>query len=132
MTTIAPQDPVIKGLLTALATVGFDVGDGRAPANPGTPYSVVYSLDDTNLDGPYNDWMADVTHNVQITTVGATPEQARLLQDKNRPAVMTMTVAGRSVALIRRIDGAGGERDPDLQPPLFYTVDIWEITTTPL
>lgn len=129
--TVVPQDPLVKAVIAALEATNFPVGDVRAPEGS-IPYSVVYGLDDEDLDGPMNDWQADVRHVIQVTTVGETPEQARMLQDKNRVEIyQTAAPAGRSVALVERTGGAGVERDPDEQPPLFYSVDIYTITTTP-
>jgi hypothetical protein len=131
--TIVPQDPLVKAVITTLEAMANPrpVGDGRAPAG-GFPYTVVYSLDDEAVDGPFNDWEADVTHTIQLTTVGETPEQARMLQDANRAAMHTLAApAGREVSQVRRSGGMPVERDPEEQPPLFYAVDVWAVVTTP-
>lgn len=130
--SVIPQSPVIDATLTILDGLSWPVGDAHAPdADP--PYLVVYSLDDEAYDGPINDGQADVHHNIQVTSVGETSEQARKLADKAREAltVVAYSVAGRSVQQVELRDGGGIERDPDDSPPVFYAVDVYRVITFP-
>ena len=135
--TVVEQDPVVAAVITTIDTLSFSVGDGEAPENPSPafPYSVVYSLDDELRTGPMSDGQADVIHNIQVTTVGETREQAQKLVDKIRIKLLEtpipLTIASRSVQLVDLADGGIVERDETEQPRLFYAVDVWAITTTP-
>lgn len=134
--TAVEQDPIVTGFIAVLETTGFDVGDAQKPADDDGrpyPYSVVYSLPDFSMSGPWSDGQVDVVHQLQVTAVGETGDQARRMQDKNRAAVRggSMTVAGRKVQLIEKAEGGRGAREDPDQPPLFSAVDIWKIHTTP-
>jgi hypothetical protein len=137
--TVVLQDDLIATVITQLnADLVFSVGDGQAPDSPSPayPYAVVYSLDDAERTGPMQDGQADVTHNVQVTTVGELPVQARKLMDFVRVSIKTNLLAAdaipnRHINLIEHEAGGLTEKDESDQPPLFYTVDIFRIMTTP-
>lgn len=133
--TAVSQDPVVEGFITLVGGTGFDVGDGQKPEDEDGrpyPYSVVHSLPDFSMTGPWSDGQVDVVHQLQVTTVGETADQARKLQDKNRAEIRsgTMTVTGRKVQYIEKAEGGRGAREDPDQPPLFSAVDIWKIHTT--
>ena len=131
--TVVPSRPVTASVITHLGSLGFGVGDGQAPDPSTFPYSVVYSLDAGDRSGPMNDGQADVVHTQQVTVVGETQEQAQKLLDKVRVKMRdeTLTIADREVSLIEVDEGDGVERDGREQPPLFYAIDVYMITTTP-
>ncbi len=131
--TVVPSRPVTASVITHLGSLGFGVGDGQAPDPSTFPYSVVYSLDAVGRSGPINDGQADVVHTQQVTVVGETQEQAQKLLDKVRVRMRdeTLTITGREVSLIEVDEGDGVERDGREQPPLFYAIDVYMITTTP-
>ena len=135
--TVVPHRPVTQAVIDALSlAVGFAVGDGQAPDDPSPayPYLVVYSLADADRSGPISDGQADVTHNIQITTVGQTPEQATSLMDLAAVGLRGLdagAVTGREIQLVEETFSGGVERDDDFQPPLFYAVSIFDIMTTP-
>ena len=131
--TVVPSRPVTASVITHLDSLGFGVGDGQAPDPSTFPYSVVYSLDAAGRSGPMNDGQADVVHTQQVTVVGETQEQAQKLLDKVRVKMRdeTLTIADREVSLIEVDEGDGVERDGREQPPLFYAIDVYMITTTP-
>ncbi len=131
--TVVPSRPVTASVITHLGSLGFGVGDGRAPDPSTLPYSVVYSLDAVSRSGPMNDGQADVVHTQQVTVVGETQEQTQKLLDKVRVRMRdeTLTISGREVSLVEVDEGDGVERDGREQPPLFYAIDVYMITTTP-
>lgn len=135
MSVVVPQSPVIDAVLTVLETTAWGVGDAQAPDGEVPPYFVVYSLEDESYSGPINNTQTDVFHNFQITNVGETAEQARKLGDKAREvltvAALDAALAGRSVQQIELRSGSQVERDPDDSPPVFYSVDVWRVITTP-
>ncbi len=133
--TVVPSRPVTASVISHLGSLGFGVGDGQAPDPSTFPYSVVYSLDAVSRSGPMNDGQADVVHTQQVTVVGETQEQAQKLLDKvrvkMRDGTFSMGGFGREVSLIEVDEGDGVERDGREQPPLFYAIDVYMITTTP-
>ena len=132
--TVVLQHPLVVAVVGALTFDTFLAYDTEAPAVPPFPYSVVYSLDDAETSGPMWDGQADVRHEIQVTCVGETVEQARKLQDKNRAQMLgdpPFAVIGRSIQLVDLDAGGSVERDEAEQPRLFYSVDIWMIYTTP-
>ncbi len=131
--TVVTQDPLVVAFVALLTFDTFLAYDTEAPPAPPFPYSVVYALDDAEKSGPMWDGQADVMHNIQITVVGETAEQARKLRDKTRTEILAenaVTVAGRDVALVDLDTGGAVERDEAEQPRLFYAIDIWMIHTT--
>ncbi len=131
--TVVLQHPLVTAVVGALTFDSFLAYDSEAPPSPPFPYSVVYSLDDVETSGPLWDGQADVKHEIQVTCVGETVEQARKLQDKNRAQMLAdppFTVTSRSVQLVDLDAGGSVERDEAEQPRLYYSVDIWMITTT--
>ena len=136
--TVVAKRPVTDAtLFTLIAALSFEVGDNQAPKEPRTPvfpYCVVYTLDDESRTGPMNDGQADVIHNIQVTTVGETAEQASSLSDLVAVAMRAdaaLVIAGRVVSLVEELEGGGLLPDNEFQPPLFYGVGIFAITTTP-
>lgn len=136
--TIVAKGPVTDATLVTLeAALSFDVGDNQAPPEPRTPtfpYCVVYTLDDELRTGPMSDGQADVIHNIQVTAVGQTRDQAQRLSDAVLAAMRAdeaLVIAGRAVLLVEELDGGALIRDDEFQPPLFYGVSLFAITTTP-
>lgn len=142
--TAVPLDPVAKAAITTLtAALTVSVGDQQTPANPSPefPYAVVYLIPDADRSGPMNDGQADVTHNIQVTSVGVTREQAQSLADDVNVAmrdetappnpVSNLVIAGRDVELVEIVLDGSVERDDSFQPPVFYAVQIFDIMTTP-
>ncbi len=142
--TAVPLDPVSKAVIVRLAdALTVSVGDQQAPADPSPafPYAVVQLIPDAARSGPFNDGQADVTHNIQVTSVGHTREQVSALgddvnvamRDETAPPnpVSKLVITGRAVELIEIVLDGSIERDDTYQPPLFYGVQIFDITTTP-
>lgn len=128
--TSVPERPVVEAVIAACSTVGFGVGDGQAPTPIVYPYTVVYALDPAERSGPMVDGQADVTHTIQVTSVGITPEQAQSLADDVDVRLKAgVDVEGRTVLLVDSTRG-GVESDYTETPPLFYTVAEYEIHTT--
>ena len=136
--TIVLKGPVTEATLVTLnSALSFDVGDNQAPPDPRTPpfpYAVVHTLDDELRTGPMNDGQADVIHNIQVTTVGQTRDQAQRLSDMALAAMRAddaLTIPGRLVLLVEEAEGGGVTRDDEFQPPYFYGITIFAIMTTP-
>jgi len=142
--TAVPLDPVADAVIVALqAALTVSVGDQQAPAAPSPefPYAVVQLIPDAERSGPLNDGQADVTHNIQVTCVGRTRQQAQALADDVNTAmrdetappnpVSKLVVANRNVELVEIVLDGSVERDDTFQPPIFYAVQIYDISTTP-
>ena len=147
--TAVPLDPVVRAAVTTLraAITAVGIGDNQAPkfdpagSLPRFPYAVVYLLPNAEYGGPLNDGQVDVIHNVQVTCVGETVEQVRVLSDDVEKAlrdetappnsVSEIVIAGREVSLVDVALRGSVERDDSFQPPKFYAVNIFDIHTTP-
>lgn len=140
MTQAIAQNPHALAILAALTTAGVAAGDGHAPhsIDPGsdawTPYSVLYMLNGGELDGPLNAPEADGELPFQLTSVGRLAAEARYQADEATAAITTtaITVTGRTIQRARLSEaGSGVQRDDDVQPPLFYVVQRFVLTSRP-
>lgn len=141
MKTITTSRPHSAGVLAALETTGKPVGDGVAPDGAAPPYTVLYDIPGGSIDGTMGDPDADAIWAYQVTSIGATADQARWMADKNTVALsggteldpVVLAVTGRRVKRNERVGGPGGiRRDDDLgKPILFSHVAIWHVHTTP-
>jgi hypothetical protein len=141
--TAVQRGPEADALMTVLSAAVL-TGDGVRPdgggfandqsTGPFTPYIVLYSGIVPIIDGPVADPYADTVGEYQVTSVGCTASQARWAADKARAALIAaqgVTVAGRSVQLIAWTGGQPVTRDDDVVPPLFYAVDLYEVSSFP-
>lgn len=116
-------------IVTRLGTsTGKNIGLAEAPANVTTPYSVVWPLDpddDPDSYGDLSDAHAAQLYSWQVTSVGATTDEALWMQQKVRAALLgwSPTVSGLTCAEVERSGGQGLTRDDDLRPPVFYAID---------
>lgn len=118
-------------VVATLEAVGLTVGDGSGKGLT-APYAVVYA-DLGGLDGPMGDRYADLDQTVFVHGVGTGPEQAQWVADKARVALLTtaITVTGRSVMCVEHVTSVPVQRDDDVTPPLYYSVDEYLLSTTP-
>lgn len=137
--TISVED-VSTAILTRLqAECPFPIGDSHAPRIPGTkteidpPYAVLYDLSGGDFGGSLRDNQEDVILIYQITSVGATAQQARVVRDLTRAQMKKefLSIPGRRVMDVRLVNPNGGTlRDDDLPNPLFYAYHRYEVDTT--
>lgn len=113
---------------TRLAAIGKQLGDNIAPADPVTPYSVLYDLDED--DDPDRYGTLAVPHEAtrfyfQVTSVGKTATEARWMQHAVRAQLLgwTPTVSGLTLGQVERDTGDGIRPDLDAKPVVFYAVD---------
>lgn len=140
MTTVIEQDPHALAILAALESADVQAGDAEAPheikpdSEAWTAYTVLYLLNGGGLDGTLCDPEADGHLPFQLTSVGRTPAEARFVADRAAAALTSqpIEVTGRSVLRCRRTEaGSGSQRDDEIEPPLFYAVARFTLTTTP-
>lgn len=140
--TVATSHPLAKAVLTALRAAWTYVGDGQAPDPlPPTdsqgrltaPYAVLYRAGTGPLNtGPVGDPHADGAPLLQLTCVGATPEQADALADKLRPTLLARpTLTGQRVMQVSLETSQPVRRDDSTAPPVFYAADQARYLVTP-
>lgn len=117
------------------------VGDGVAPlADPDddntvlAPCAVLHLRPGGEMFGSLGCDDKDATLPFQITCVGRTAAQARIVADKVAEYLdgATLTVSGRTIYRVRRPRGPLGgapERDDDVTPPLFYVPAYYSLMT---
>jgi hypothetical protein len=96
-------------------------------------YAVLWPLD-APLDGPVGEPVADAWYGFQVTSVGRTVEQAELVADRARAALLAPSavgVTGRHVDQVLATGGAPVQRDDDLTPPVYYRADTYQMHTSP-
>ena len=138
--TVINTDDHTQGVLDALVSLPFAVGDGEAPRNADKteidpPFVVLYPISGGTFDGPLSDSQADVHMVYQVTSVGITRFSAQAAIDLVRAILFdksNVTITGRSIRDIRLTTPFSGIiRDDDLPDPLFYGYDRYELDTTP-
>lgn len=109
--------------------VPIQVGDGVAPRSATgsvvAPCAVLHFRPGGETFSSVGCTDTDATIPFQITCVGATAAQARIVNDAVADLLegATLTVAGREVFRVRRprgVIGGAPERDDEVTPPLFY------------
>lgn len=138
--TISVED-ISSSILSRLrAECPFPIGDSHAPRVEGTkdeidpPYAVLYDLPGGDMGGSLADNQEDTIHIYQITAVGQTAQQARVVRDLTRAQMQkeNLSIPGRRVMDVRLVNPNGGTlRDDDLPNPLFYAYHRYEVDTTP-
>jgi hypothetical protein len=119
-------DAVIEHLATA---TGRQIGDGEAPKVDGQiatlPYAVVYALEDEPPEPALSDQTLTIHDAFQVTSVGASAEQARWMQIKVRAALIGWTpdIEGVGTFPIQWLSGGSVLRSDDVQPPLYSAID---------
>ncbi len=131
-------------LVSDLATVtGKQAGDGTAPAAAVLPYMVVYPIPSTEHSGDLATPDRDRAWMYQVTSVGATREQAQWMADEVETAIealpTTLAPAGLTVMGTETVSRGNVERDDDadlLTGPgdtatyLFYSHDTYAVYVT--
>lgn len=142
MTTIT-VNPHAKALLVALSSLealspAIRVGDGVAPQSTDgkvvAPCAVLHMRTGGEMFGSIGCADSDATLPFQVTCIGKTAEQARIVADKVAGALdgATLTVTGRAIYRVRRPRGPIGgapERDDEVTPPLFYIPAYYSLMT---
>lgn len=134
-----PHTAAVIALLQAALPAAVTVHDGDVPDTPGQTYVAVYD-DAGNLSATSLAAVTDyIAQTVQVTCVGTTPAQARMVLDAVRAALIDQrpTVAGRSCWRIAQQDGMptvardDEARDPVTNRPRFYYTPRFVIASVP-
>lgn len=134
-------NPHALAILTALAPLESlspptKVGDGIAPKSGDgsvvAPCAVLHMRPGGEMFSSLGCTDTDATIPFQVTCVGKTAAQARIVADQVAAALdgASLTVTGREVFRVRRPRGVVGgnpERDDDVNPPLFYIPAYYQL-----
>lgn len=138
MRTTVDVFPHDQAVLDALRTIGRPVGFALAPdgalegvrTRTGPDYLVLYPLNTGRAGGladPYDE--AELIY--QVTAVGRTAAGVRWLVDQIEPALLGVTIPGRSVAWVQPDDDSGVRPDFDTTPPVLIATPRFRIRTVP-
>lgn len=128
---IAAHVDAVRNLVDAVANV--TVYDGTVPNSPVLPYVVMYGDQGAAEANAYTEVSSFRRFRVQTTTVAANQPQARALAERVESALLDVrpTVAGRTCVPIRKETSQPVRRDDDVDPPVFYAVDVWVLSSVP-
>ena len=140
MRTTVDVYPHDKAVLAALATIGKPVGFALAPEGAldaitkppyaGPDYLILYPLN-TGRDGGLADPYDEAELIYQVTVVGRTAAGVRWLVDQIEPALLGVSITGRSVAWVQPDDDSGVRPDFDTKPPVLVATPRFRIKTVP-
>lgn len=121
-------DGFYQAILTRIAAASLTVGDNEAPASTATPYVVLYDLeedDDPETYGTLTDPHTGTIFRFQVTSVGASPREARWAQAKVRTQLIAWSpsVTGLTCGQVERDGGIGVQRDDNTKPVRYYAAD---------
>lgn len=133
--TYTIHDPglLYAAVVTRLASqTGKNIGRVEAPSDKTLPYAVVYPVDDSAPPTSLGDTQEVTVHEFQVTSVGATPQQAEWMQTKVRTALLgwVPTVTGYSFGRVDKIGGQPSQRDDGVQPAQFFATDDYTVFTS--
>ena len=140
MTSIA-ANPHARALITKMETLTvaggqLKVGDAVAPKSANgqivAPCAVLYLLPGGALTGSLGCIDTDGWMRFQVTCVGTTAAQARIVEDVVTAGLCSdePDVTDRWIASIRKVGPSSlTERDDELVPPLFYVTPTFRMLT---
>ena len=118
-----------------VSETGKEIGVGEAPPTTTRPYAVVYPLGIFSVEPGLRSQNQTQRLEWQITCVGDTVEQAEWMMNEVRNALLDTGPSNPTgyvftgEALLVPVQAV--ERDDDVQPPLYYGIDIYRWTVTP-
>ena len=124
--------PHVDAVTSALTTAGLTVYLGGAPQATAVPYCVLYPDPGQAVRASLADDRVNFTGVLQVTSVGATAEQALNYADRAAAALSApLVVAGRNGWRPEALDGTPVKRDDDVTPPVFYSAARYRLRSTP-
>jgi hypothetical protein len=145
--TFIEIDPHAEAILEVLRTATMPdgalvkIGDGIAPKSTDgkivAPCAILHLRGGGSVTGSIGAVNTDAILRFQITSVGKTAREARVVADCVGAYVegATVTVEGRETVRIGRPPGSGPiqqpQRDDDVTPPLFYVPVEYRLWTVP-
>lgn len=106
--------------------------DGQVSGSPAR-YCVVYASGGARVSERLTGRSVFAEFTFTIHSVGSTPEQARLVEERVIAQLLdwTPTIAGRNCRRTVHAISRPVAMDKDVSPPLFYAVDGFDLTTAP-
>lgn len=138
--TVAISSPVTDAALALLGSLQWQVGDAARPPGPKPgprsfyPYGVLYT-GATRMDGTLLDPKEDALHRVQVTAVGLDRAGAEDYRDNARQLLLdpaNWDIDGFAVVWTELVTSQPVTRDNDVDPPLFYAIDVINVFVTPV
>jgi hypothetical protein len=130
--SVHDQRALYTAIVARISTqTGKQVGRSKAPADPATPYCVVYPFPDLGTEGPLNNPTENAMGQFQVTCVGADMDEAQALQTDVRTALLGWipSVVGMDTFPIDLAQGSGVIQDPE-HKTLFMTTDRFRVDTS--
>jgi hypothetical protein len=129
---VALLAPLTSAPTSMPVVVGSADAVNQAPALPAdrvTPFVVVRSDNMPVTSGRLAQYSGNLLGRVYVTCVGKTVREAQWAQEKTRALLIDKkpVVTGRSVARLKLADSSPTQTDRDVQPPLVYAVDMYEL-----
>jgi hypothetical protein len=99
------------------------------PADRVTPFIVVRPDNMPVFSDRIAQHSANLLGRLYVTCVGKTVREAQWAQEKSRALLVDKrpVVTGRSVGRLKLTDSSPVQTDRDVQPPLVYAVDVYEL-----
>jgi hypothetical protein len=133
--TKATSLEMAEAIVSLLEGAGLSASLGEAPAVLNPPHVVVWPGGGfetfTDLGHP----IGDMILSIQLTCVGASPQQAQWAADKARAAVSRVTIAPISDYSFWPIYAEQASqpirKDDQVTPPMYVAVSRWNVRSTP-
>lgn len=119
----------------------FLVGDGEKPSDAGwqgergasafVPYAILWPIPGGYLDGSIGRPDSDAVTEYQVTAVGATREQAEVVADLVRAAMVRvdLDIDGRGTVSVTVDEFGGAVPDRSVEPAVFMVADRYSVVT---
>lgn len=129
--TVPAVLPHVDAVTAALTGAGLTWYLAGAPQGAAAPYCVLYPDPGQAVRASLADDRVDFTGVLQITSVGATAEQALNYSDRSAAALSApLVVAGRNGWRPEALDGTPVHRDDDVTPPVYYSAARYRLRST--
>jgi hypothetical protein len=81
----------------------------------------------------FNGLQTEVTFGVTVHSVGTTAEQSQLVAERVMAQLLDYRpiVAGRDCRRLRHVSSVPVDLDTDVSPPLYFSVDQFDLTSSP-
>lgn len=122
-------------VIAALEAAGLIVGDGVKPdgVQPDRGYCIVYPLTGGQMDGSMWNIHEDASVPIQVTAQGHTRRECEWVVDEVRAVMLggfAPALTDRKVIHVSQDFAGGVIRDDDVQKPMWYSPERYEVRTS--